>query len=139
MPIVYLTRRAYFNAAHKLYNTSWSQQENETRFGKCANEYWHGHNYHLFVTVKGTPNPDTGFFINATELKAIVQRVIIDRVDHKNLNMEVPFLQGLMPTTENFAIAIWNELKPHLEAVGCILHCIKLRETENLYTEYYGE
>ncbi len=139
MPIVYLTRRAYFNAAHKLYNPIWSKEENEARFGKCANEYWHGHNYHLFVTVKGTPNPETGFFINATELKAIVQRVIIDRVDHKNLNMEVPFLQGMMPSTENFAITIWNELMPHLKAAGCALHCIKLRETENLFVEYYGE
>ncbi len=135
--MIYLTRRACFNAAHKLYNPNWSKEKNEEMFGKCANEHWHGHNYQLFVTVKGVPNPDTGFVINAKELRDIVKKVIIEKVDHRNLNVDVDFLKGQMTSTENFAIAIWRELAPHI--TEGTLHCIKLCETENIYVEYYGE
>ena len=135
--MVYLTRRSYFNAAHKLHNPNWTDEKNREVFGACANENWHGHNYHLYVTVKGTPNPDTGFVINAKELSDIIKRVVISKVDHRNLNLDVDFMQGMMPSTENFAKAIWKRLQPYLK--GCELYCIKLVETENLYVEYFGE
>lgn len=135
--MIYLTRRECFNAAHKLFNPNWTQEKNETIFGKCANQNWHGHNYQLYVTVKGTPNPDTGFIINSKELSDIIQTQIIDKVDHKNLNLDVPFLQNTLTSTENFAKAIWHELIPHIK--NCTLHAIKLIETENIYVEYFGE
>lgn len=135
--MVYLTRREHFNAAHKLYNPTWTKEQNEVVFGKCANENWHGHNYYLHVTVKGMPNPDTGFIMNAKDLKNIINEVIIERIDHKNLNLDVPFLQGMLPSTENLAIAIWNELQPHIKI--CTLHCVRIYETDNIYVDYYGE
>ncbi len=135
--MVYLTRRERFNAAHRLFQPALSQDENKTLFGKCANANFHGHNYDLLVTVKGTPDPQTGFIVNAHQLSKVIQSEIIDRVDHKNLNLDVDFMEGILPSTENFLIAIWNQLKPHI--VGCTLHCIKLVETENIYAEYYGE
>lgn len=135
--MVYLTRRESFNAAHKLYNPNWTLQHNEEVFGKCANENWHGHNYYLYVTVKGKPNPNTGFIINVKELRDIIREVIIEKVDHKNLNLDVPFMKNLFPSTENLAVAIWNELKPHIK--GCVLHQIRIYETENIYVDYYGE
>lgn len=137
--MIYLTRRECFNAAHKLCNPNWSDEENKRVFGKCANENWHGHNYELFVTVKGTPDPNTGFIINAVDLKNIIQTYIVEKVDHKNLNLDVAFLKNTFPSTENFAKAIWNELQPHLTAINYQLHAIKLRETENIYVEYFGE
>ncbi|HNL07035.1 MAG: 6-carboxytetrahydropterin synthase [Chitinophagales bacterium] len=137
--MIYLTRRECFNAAHKLCNPNWSDEENKRVFGKCANENWHGHNYELFVTVKGTPDPNTGFIINAVDLKNIIQTHIVEKVDHKNLNLDVPFLKDKFPSTENFAKAIWEELQPHLTATNYQLHAIKLRETENIYVEYFGE
>lgn len=135
--MVYLTRREHFNAAHKLYNSQWTQEKNETVFGKCANTNWHGHNYHLFVTVKGNPDPETGFIINVKDLATIIREKVVEPLDHKNLNLDVPFLQGIMPSTENLARAIWYQLQPHIN--GCQLHCIKLHETENIYVEYFGE
>jgi 6-pyruvoyltetrahydropterin/6-carboxytetrahydropterin synthase len=118
-------------------NDSWSEEKNREVFGKCANKNWHGHNYNLFVTVKGKPNPDTGFIMNVKELSRIIQTEVLDKLDHKNLNLDVPFLAGIMPSTENLAIAIWKQLAPHIKE--CQLHCIKLYETENIYAEYYGE
>ena len=137
--MIYITRREHFNAAHKLHNPKWSDEENAEVFGKCANPNWHGHNYNLFVTVKGTVNPDTGYSVNLKELSVIIRSHITDKLDHKNLNLDVPFLKGLMPSTENVAIAIWKELLPHVNALDCKLHCIKLYETENNYVEYFGE
>lgn len=137
--MVYITRREHFNAAHKLYNPKWSEERNNEIFGKCANPNWHGHNYHLYVTVKGEINPDTGYSVNLKELSALIREHIIDKVDHKNLNLDVDFIKNIMPSTENVAIAIWNELKPHIDTLGCQLHCIKLYETENNYVEYFGE
>ncbi len=137
--MIYITRREHFNAAHKLYNPTWSEDKNNEVFGKCANPNWHGHNYNLYVTVKGKVNPDTGFSVNLKELSVIIRTYITDILDHKNLNLDVPFMKNLMPSTENVAIAIWKELTPHINEMGCQLHSIKLYETENNYVEYFGE
>ena len=137
--MIYITRREHFNAAHKLHNENWTDEQNAEVFGKCANPNWHGHNYNLYVTVKGTVNPDTGYSVNLKDLSTIIRTHITDKLDHKNLNLDVPFMKGLMPSTENVAIAIWKELLPHVNAMDCKLHCIKLYETENNYVEYFGE
>lgn len=136
--MIHITRREHFNAAHKLFNPKWSEEQNFEVFGKCANPNWHGHNYNLFVTVKGEVNKETGYSVNLKELSVIIRTIITDKLDHKNLNLDVDFLKNLMPSTENVAIAIWNELKPHVDAINCQLHCIKLYETENNYVEYFG-
>ncbi len=136
--MVYLTRLEHFNAAHKLFNPAWSREKNETVFGVCANENWHGHNYELFVTIKGHPDPDTGFLYDVKKLSVIIKEYVIDKLDHKNLNMDVDFMAGQLCSTENLAIAIWKQLEPHLpEQVK--LHCIKLYETSRIYVEYFGE
>lgn len=136
--MVYLTRRERFNAAHKLWVDEWSEEKNRKMFGKCANANWHGHNYTLYVTVKGTPDPVTGFIMDVKKLGDIIKEVIIERLDHCNLNLDVDFIpKNSQPTTENLVILIWKELAPHIQ--GCSLHCIKLEETENIYAEYYGE
>lgn len=136
--MVYLTRVEHFNAAHKLYNPAWSSEKNEEVFGKCANENWHGHNYELYVTVKGKPSKDTGFVFDVKRLSLLIKEQIIEKVDHRNLNMDVDFMQGQLCSTENLAIGIWNELKPHLPE-GVQLYCIKLYETPRIYVEYFGE
>lgn len=137
--MVYLTRVEHFNAAHKLYNENWSEEKNLEVFGKCANPNWHGHNYELFVTIKGDPHPETGFVFNAKTLGTLIKDVIVERVDHRNLNVDVDFMKGKFTSAENFAIAIWKELGPHIEEQGAQLHCIKLQETPRIYVEYYGE
>ncbi len=136
--MVYLTRVEHFNAAHKLYNPQWSVEKNEEVFGKCANENWHGHNYELFVTIKGEVKEDTGFLYDAKKLSLLIKQYVLDKLDHKNLNMDVPFLKDKMCSTENVAKAIWQQLQPHLEA-KVNLHCIKLCETPRIYVEYFGE
>lgn len=136
--MVYLTRVEHFNAAHKLYNESWTEAQNLEVFGKCANANWHGHNYELHVTIKGIPNPDTGFIFNAKTLSDLIKDVIVERVDHRNLNLDVDFMKGKFTSAENFAMSIWNELKPHIESNGVQLHKIKLQETPNIYVEYFG-
>ena len=135
--MVYLTRREHFNGAHRLFNPDWTTEQNDEVFGKCANKNWHGHNFDVYVTVKGTPNPDTGFIMNAHELSRIMQREIVDRLDHKNFNMDVPELKDVLPSTENVVQQIWKWMVPHI--TGCKLHCVKLVETENIYVEYFGE
>ena len=137
--MIYITRREHFNAAHKLHNENWTDEQNAEVFGKCANPNWHGHNYNLYVTVKGKVNPDMGYSVNLKDLSTIIRTHITDKLDHKNLNLDVPFMKGLMPSTENVAIAIWKELLPHVNALDCKLHCVKLYETENNYVEYFGE
>jgi 6-pyruvoyltetrahydropterin/6-carboxytetrahydropterin synthase len=134
--MVYLTRKEHFNAAHMLRNDSWSEEKNVEVFGKCANQNWHGHNYNLFVTIRGEPHPDTGFIMNVKELSVIINRYVIEKLDHKNLNVDVDFMKDVIPSTENLAIEIWKQLKPHITA--CELHCVKLYETENIYAEYFG-
>lgn len=135
--MVYLTRIEHFNAAHKLYNPNWSKEKNDEVFGKCANENWHGHNFELFVTIKGEPDPDTGFIYDAKKLGALVNEKVVDKLDHRNLNVDVEFMRGKMCSIENLVIAIWNELEPHLPA-SVQLHCLKLTETSKIYVEYYG-
>ncbi|MBC8173712.1 MAG: 6-carboxytetrahydropterin synthase [Chitinophagales bacterium] len=134
--MVYLTRKEHFNAAHRLYNENWSEEKNFAVFGKCANKNWHGHNYSLFVTVKGEPDPDTGFVIDAKKLGDLIKSEITDIFDHKNLNMDTVFFKHVLPSTENFCRVIWQILEPKINAGS--LYCIKLVETENIYAEYYG-
>lgn len=139
MKTVYVTRRERFNAAHKLWNDKWSSEENHEIFGKCANPNWHGHNYELFVTVKGQPHPDTGYCMDLKELSNIINKKVIDKLDHKNLNLDVDFMQGLMASTENLIVAIWEQIEGPINATGCKLHGLKLKETENNIAEYYGD
>ena len=136
--MVYLTRQEHFNAAHKLFNPAWTKEENEAVFGVCANENWHGHNYNLYVTVKGVPHPDTGFVYDVKMLSILIKEHVIDYLDHRNLNLDVPFLTGKMCSTENLAIAIWNQLLPHIPDT-VQLHCVKLYETPRIYVEYFGK
>ena len=136
--MVYLTRIEHFNAAHKLYNPRWSKEKNEELFGVCANENWHGHNFDLYVTIKGTPDPDTGFLMDAKKLSKLINEKILEQLDHKNLNLDVPFLKDMMCTSENLAVVIWQQLEPHLP-VNVQLHAIKLYETPRIYVEYFGE
>jgi len=135
--MVYLTRAEHFNAAHKLYNPSWSKEKNDEVFGKCANDNWHGHNYELFVTVKGEPDPDTGFLVDAKKLSTIINQHVIQKLDHRNLNLDVDFMQGKMCSSENLVIEIWGQLRPNLPS-NIQLHCIKLYETPRIYVEYFG-
>jgi 6-pyruvoyltetrahydropterin/6-carboxytetrahydropterin synthase len=135
--MLYLTRLEHFNAAHKLYNPDWSKEKNETVFGKCANENWHGHNYELYVTIKGNPDPETGFLFDAKKLSGIIKDHVVEKLDHRNLNLDVDFLKGTMCSTENLAIGIWQQIVAHLPA-GVQLHCIKLCETPRIYVEYFG-
>lgn len=137
--MVYLTRRERFSAAHRMYIPEWSDEQNLEVFGKCSNPSWHGHDYVLFVTVKGPLPEKTGLVININSLKEIIREMIIDKVDHKNLNLEVDFMKGINATTENLAVAIWNELEKPLREAGCELHCIRIDETENNTIEYYGK
>ena len=135
--MVYLTRLEHFNAAHRLFNPDWNYEKNEEVFGKCANENWHGHNYDLLVTVKGQPDPDTGFVFDVKKLSDIIKDHVIEKIDHRNLNVDVDFMQGKLCSTENLAIGIWNQLIPHLPA-AVQLHCIRLYETPRIYVEYFG-
>ena len=137
--MVYIQRRETFSASHRLYNAAWSDDQNEAVFCKCSNRFGHGHNFQLIVTVKGEVNPDTGFVMNLVDLKTIMMHEIIDHVDHRNLNEDVPFLQGVLPSTENLAIAFWARLAPAIAAKGAQLHGIRIVETENNFVEYYGE
>ena len=136
--MIYITRRERFSAAHRMFSEDWSDQENQKVFGKCSNPNWHGHDYVLYVTVRGDISEETGYFMNINTLKEIIKEKIIDKVDHKNLNIEVGFMLGRIATSENLAVAIWNELKPAIEREGAVLHCIRIGETENNTIEYYG-
>lgn len=136
--MVYLTRMEHFNAAHKLYNPGWTRERNEEVFGKCANENWHGHNYELFVTIKGEPDPETGFLFDAKRLSAFVRDLVIEKLDHRNLNVEVDFMRGKMCSTENLAMGIWEQLEAGLPP-GVWLHGIKLYETPSIFVEYFGK
>ncbi len=136
--MVYLTRIEHFNAAHKLYNPNWSKEKNEAIFRGCANENWHGHNYELWVTIKGLPSPDTGYSMDARILSKLIREKVIEKVDHKNLNIDVDFMKGKMTSAENLAIGIWEQLQPHLPE-GVHLHCVRIHETPRIFVEYFGE
>ncbi|MGZ5134631.1 MAG: 6-pyruvoyl trahydropterin synthase family protein [Flavitalea sp.] len=135
--MVYLTRVEHFNAAHKLYNPAWSKEKNDEVFGMCANENWHGHNYELFVTIKGEPDRDTGFLFDAKKLGNLIKKAVTEKLDHKNLNVDVDFMSGQMCSTENLVVAIWKQLQPNLPK-EIQLHCIKLYETPRIFVEYFG-
>jgi 6-pyruvoyltetrahydropterin/6-carboxytetrahydropterin synthase len=137
--MVYITRRERFNAAHKLWRQEWTAEKNVEVFGKCANPNWHGHNYDLYVTVKGKPNPETGFVADLKELSGLIKTNIVDQLDHKNMNLDVAFMAGKMASTEILTVEIWNQLQNKIEALGCKLHSIRVFETENNFAEYFGE
>jgi 6-pyruvoyltetrahydropterin/6-carboxytetrahydropterin synthase len=136
--MIYLTRREQFSAAHRMFRPDWSDEKNFEVFGKCSNPNWHGHNYVLKVTVKGEISDEQGFVMNLEKLKKIIRERIIDKIDHRNINLDVDFMKDKIPTTENLVIAIWNEMKPSIEKEGASLHCIRIEETENNSVEYYG-
>ena len=138
MNTIYITRRETFNAAHKLWREDWSEEKNWEVFGKCSNKNWHGHNFAIYVTVKGKPSVDTGFVINLKDLSNILKEEVIEPLDHKNLNLDVPFLAGMLASTENMAIQIWERIKAPIATAGGELVKIKLIETENNYVEYFG-
>lgn len=138
MKTVYITRREHFNAAHRLWREEWSDKKNETVFGKCSNKNWHGHNFEIFVTVKGKPDEETGFVINLKTLGKIITEYITEEVDHKNLNLDVLFMKGLMASTENLVIKMWEQIEAPIQLEGGELVRIKLEETENNFVEYYG-
>lgn len=141
MPVVHVTRRVHFNAAHRLHNPEKPDAWNAETFGRCNNPTWHGHNYVLEVTVAGEPDPETGYVIDLGRLKAILEARVLDKCDHRNLNLDVDFLEGILPSTENFVVAIWGEIEPAIraEAPGARLHRVRLWETERNMAEYFGD
>jgi 6-pyruvoyltetrahydropterin/6-carboxytetrahydropterin synthase len=137
MSRAYITRRVHFNAAHRLHNPKKSDEWNRTTYGKCNSPNWHGHNYILEVTVAGSPDPDTGYVLDLGELKRIVNERVVYKCDHANLNLDVDFLAGVLTSTENLAIAFWNELASAIPRGA--LHAVRLYETERNVVEYRGE
>jgi 6-pyruvoyltetrahydropterin/6-carboxytetrahydropterin synthase len=136
--MMYITRRERFNAAHRLFRAELPDEENFRIFGKCSNPNWHGHNYALYVTVKGEVNPYTGYLVNLKDLSRVIQELVIEKMDHKNLNLEVDFMAGQLTSTENIARAVWGVLEAPVRDLGAALHCVKIEETENNFIEYYG-
>jgi 6-pyruvoyltetrahydropterin/6-carboxytetrahydropterin synthase len=136
--MVFITRKERFNAAHRLFKPEWSDEMNLQVFGKCSNPNWHGHNYELFITVKGNPDPETGFVMNLKKLGEIIRTTVTDKLDHKNINLDVDFMKGKIPSTEILAVAIWDQIALQISESHCQLHCVKLFETENNFVEYYG-
>ncbi len=133
-----ITRRETFNAAHRLFRPEWDDQKNLEVFGKCSNPNWHGHNYTLYVTVEGNVDPETGFVLNLKTLSKIIDTFVLEKLDHKNINTEVDFMEGRLASTENLAIGIWLQLEKPISNLGAKLYCVKLVETEKNYVEYYG-
>ena len=136
--MIYITRRERFNAAHKLYKEEWSEAKNLEVFGKCSNPNWHGHNYELFVTVKGEPDPGTGLVMDLKALSGIIRSRVTDKLDHRNMNLDVDFMKGRMPSAEVLAQAIWEQLEQPVREKGGQLHSVRLQETENNFVEYLG-
>lgn len=139
MPIVYVSRRAHFNAAHRLHNPARSEAWNRTQYGVCNNPNWHGHNYEMEVTVRGTPNEETGYVMDLSVLKQLIEEHVVSKCDHRNLNLDVPFLAGVIPSTENLVVAFWQQLAGPIAEHGAALHCIRLQETPRNSASYYGE
>ena len=137
--MIYITRRETFSAAHRLARKDWSNEKNTEIFGKCSNPNWHGHNYILWVTVKGDVNQETGFVTNLSQVSNIVKQYVLDKVDHKNLNEDVDFMKGKLTSTETVAIEIWNQIEKPIKQLGCTLHCVKIQETEKNFVEYFGD
>lgn len=137
--MLYITRKENFNAAHRLFRADYDDKKNLEVFGKCSNPNWHGHNYTLFITVAGDINPETGFVINLKALSRTIQEKIIDKIDHKNINLEVDFMKDKMASTEVLTLAIWEQLDADIKQLGASLFSVKLFETENNFAEYFGE
>jgi len=137
--MIFITRKERFNAAHRLFREDFSDEKNLEIFGKCSNPNWHGHNYDLYVTVCGPVNPETGLLMNIKILSNLINKYVIERIDHKNVNVEVDFMNGKFASTENLAIAIWEQLAGPLQEYNVKLYSIKLYETENNIVEYFGE
>ncbi len=138
MSMVYLTRKAEFSASHFYHNPSFTPEENQRIFGKCNHPHGHGHNYTLEVTVKGMVDDKSGFVMDLKELKDIMNREVIDAMDHRHLNYEVPEFKEQIPTTENLAIAIWKRLEGKLNR-GAKLYRVRVYESDDLFAEVYGE
>lgn len=134
---VLITRQVHFNSAHRLHNPTKSQAWNVRQYGLCTNPHWHGHNYVLEVTVRGEPDPETGYIVDLGELKKILHRAVVDPCDHRNLNTDVPFLRGIIPSTENLVIAFWHEIAPLLPPAA-VLHRVRLFETPRNFAEFFG-
>tara|TARA_B110000495_G_C22400590_1_gene256058 strand:- start:34 stop:450 length:417 start_codon:yes stop_codon:yes gene_type:complete len=138
--MVYLTREEHFSAAHRLSISEWSEEKNKAVFGKCANQNFHGHNFLIKVTVKGEPDPQTGFSMNVTDLSDIMKDKIIERFDHKNLNLDVPDFLTRQPTCENLCIVIWELLEEEItKNTNALLHQVRVYETPRMYVDYYGK
>jgi 6-pyruvoyltetrahydropterin/6-carboxytetrahydropterin synthase len=137
--MVHIIRREHFSAAHRLFLPEYTDEENFEIFGKCSNPNWHGHNYILYITVKGEADPKTGLVIHLRHVSKLIEEKILKKVDHKNLNLEVDFLSGKVPTSENVAIGIWHELVSDIRKLGGVLSCVRLEQSENNIVEYYGE
>ena len=134
---VFITRQVHFNSAHRLHNPTRSLAWNQRQYGLCTNPHWHGHNYVLEVTVCGEPDPETGYVLDLGELKQILLRAVVGKCDHRNLNTDVPFLRGVIPTTENLVISFWREIAPRLPSAAR-LHCVRLYETPRNFADYFG-
>ncbi len=139
--MVYVIRKEHFNAAHRLFNPAWSEEKNQEVFGLCANNNWHGHNFELIVTVKGIPDPDTGFVFDLKTLGDLIKKEIIDKVDHKNLNLDVDFMSGKLASCEILIMEFWKILAPQILANSntATLHKLHLIETNKNSVEYFGE
>ncbi len=137
--MIYLTRREKFSAAHRMYKKEWSDSKNPEVFGDCSNPNWHGHNFILFVSVKGNINSETGYLVNLKTLGSIIRENVIQKIDHKNMNLEVDFMNGKVASSENLAVSIWEVLDPKVKMLGVELHKIKIEETENNFIEYFGK
>jgi 6-pyruvoyltetrahydropterin/6-carboxytetrahydropterin synthase len=136
---VYLTRKARFCAAHRYHNPAWSDARNQEAFGPCNNRYGHGHNYELEVTVAGQPDAETGMLIELTQLDHVIDEHVVQRLDHRHLNEELPEWRTRIPTAENLVRDLWNRLEPALERPHCHLHRLRLKECDDLFADYYGE
>ncbi len=137
--MLYITRKFHFSASHRVYNPALSDEENFKKYGKCSNPNGHGHNYEMDVTVSGVVDPEIGYVMDLTELKLLVEKEVINKVDHKNLNMDVDFMKGVLPSTENIAVAIWDQIEGKINAPGRKLYSVKIRETINNSVEYKGK
>jgi 6-pyruvoyltetrahydropterin/6-carboxytetrahydropterin synthase len=138
---VHVSRKEHFNAAHKLYNPAWSKEKNIEVFGPCANENWHGHNFELIVTIKGKPDPETGFVVDLKKLSTIIRQDVTEKLDHKNLNLDVDFMQGKLASCETLIGEIWKILSPTIPTISKFgkLYSLKLFETPRNFVEYFGE